>query len=90
MNNVQRRADPIGRTIDKAGERPGGGGMEARVAKLETDVNAIKVDVAGVKANGATKSDVVEAKSAIILWAAGAILVAQFTSSLVKLVEKYI
>jgi hypothetical protein len=43
---------------------------------------AIKTDVAVMKATGATKADVAEAKSAIILWVVGAIVLAQLVPAL--------
>jgi hypothetical protein len=51
--------------------------MEPRIAKLESELNAIKFDIAAIRANGATKADVAEAKSAIIIWVAGIAFLAQ-------------
>lgn len=76
--------------IDRGGEPPDDGAMEARVAKLEADLTAIKLDVAVIKANGATKSDVAEAKSAIIMWVASIVFLAQLVPAAVRLIEKYI
>ena len=75
---ARRKADQSqnGGVADGGGP-PYDGGMETRVAKLEADLTAIKVDLAVIKASGATKSDLAEAKSSIILWVVGAIFVAQ-------------
>ena len=51
--------------------------MESRITRLESEITAIKIDVAMIKANGATKADVGEAKSAIIMWVAGIVSLAQ-------------
>ena len=59
--------------------------MEKRLDKLEADVSAIKIDLAILKANSATKADVAEAKSAIILWVVSALFVAQLLPALAKL-----
>lgn len=96
-----RVVDPGG-SVASGGEPPYDGTMEARVAKLEADITAIKVDLAVIKANGASKSDiadlraatkidiadvktsVADAKSAIVMWVVGAIILAQVLPSLLK------
>lgn len=37
--------------------------MDARVSRLETDVAAIKLDIAVIKATGATKSDIADLRA---------------------------
>jgi len=58
--------------------------MNARMLKLEGEFAAIKVDLAVIKANGATKSDIAEVRVAIaesqtkiIMWVVVAIFLAQ-------------
>ncbi|MFB9240679.1 hypothetical protein IV454_25950 [Massilia antarctica] len=61
----------------------------------------MKIDIAVIKAVGATKSDiadlraemrsaVAEAKSAIIMWVAGLVFLAQLVPTMVRIIEKYI
>ena len=48
--------------------------VKADVAVLKTDVSGLKLDVAVVRSNYATKSDVAEAKSAVILSCVGTMI----------------
>lgn len=47
--------------------------METRVAKLEADVSAIKVDVGTILSNYATKADLHELSSTMIKWIIGTV-----------------
>ncbi len=58
--------------------------MEKRFEKLESRLAAIKLDVGIIKAIGATKSDLAEAKTTIILWVVTAVMLAQILLGLLK------
>ena len=55
-----RRNDPKAGEVAGGGEPPYDGDMEKRVAKIEADLTAIKIDIALIVANGATKTDMAE------------------------------
>lgn len=58
--------------------------MEARVGKLEDRLAAIELDLGILKATSATKSDLAEAKTTIILWVVSAVILAQILPGLLK------
>ena len=58
--------------------------MEARVEKLEDRLAAIELDLGILKATSATKSDLAEAKTTIILWVVSAVILAQILPGLLK------
>jgi hypothetical protein len=73
------------------GEPPGGGQMEARSGKLETltdkaveRLGTLERDVAVIKSNYATRSDISDAKNSIVMWVVSAILLAQLLPALLK------
>jgi hypothetical protein len=77
--------------VDAGGGGPHDGGMEARVAKLESlaektneKLSALEKDVAIVKSNYATKADVSDAKNSVIMWVVSAILLAQVLPGVLK------
>ncbi|TFW17727.1 hypothetical protein E4L98_19860 [Duganella callida] len=59
--------------------------MQARLEKIEADIFAMKVDIAFLKANSATKADLAETRSTIIAWVVGAVFLGQLLPSLLKL-----
>lgn len=58
--------------------------MEKRIEKLETELAAIKLDLGILKATSATKSDLAEAKTTIILWVVTAVILAQILPALLR------
>lgn len=58
--------------------------MEHRIEKLESELTAIMIALGILKANSVTKTDLAEAKSAIIMWTVGAIFLAQVLPGLLS------
>lgn len=80
-----------GSTLADGGGPPYDGEMEERIRKLESLTEksverliALERDLAVVKSNYATKSDIAEAKNSIIMWVVSAVLLAQLLPALLK------
>ena len=65
---------------------PYDGAMEKRIENLESDVASIKLDLGILKATSATKTDLAEAKTSVIIWVVSAIVLAQLLPALLKLI----
>ncbi|AMO93643.1 hypothetical protein CFter6_0920 [Collimonas fungivorans] len=74
---------PAGR-IDKRDRRQDDKDMLIRMEKLETELAAVKTDVAVIRSNYATKADLTEAKNSIIVWVVGAVFLVQLLPVLLK------
>jgi hypothetical protein len=51
--------------------------MDIRVKKVENDLASLNIDMAVVKSNYATRTDIVEAKNSIVMWVVSAVILAQ-------------
>lgn len=68
------KVDVAGIKVDVAGLKTDVTVLKTDVGVLKTDVSGLKLDLAVVRSNYATKSDVAEAKSAVILSCVGTII----------------
>lgn len=81
QHSVEER---LPRGVDNGGGPPHDGDMESRVKKLEEDLSSVKMDLAVIKSNYATKADIAEAKNSIIMWVVSAVLLAQVLPAILK------
>ena len=68
------KVDVAGIKVDVAGMKTDVAVLKTDVGVLKTDVSGLKLDLAVVRSNYATKSDVAEAKSAVLLSCVGTII----------------
>jgi hypothetical protein len=58
--------------------------MDIRVKKVENDLASLNIDMAVVKSNYATRTDIVEAKNAIVMWVVTAVILVQLFPLLLR------
>lgn len=61
--------------------------MQQRLKELEKDVQQMKTDLAVMRSNYATKADVSDAKTSIILWVVGAVVVSQIIPAIPSILK---
>ena len=81
---MTHEARPPSPPIDNVSGSGDDGRMEKRIEKIEAELTAIKLDVGIIKATGATKTDLAEVKSSIILWVVTTVVLAQILPVLLK------
>lgn len=88
MPNVPQRPDrlpPDDGPGNSGNELPHDGSIDARLSGVESDLTAIKIDIAVIKAIAASKADLAEAKVTIIFWLATIVILGQVLPSVLKL-----
>jgi hypothetical protein len=80
---------PPNHTAEHGGGNGGGDDMIQRVKELEKDVQQMKTDLAVMRSNYATKSDVSDAKTSIILWVVGAVVFSQIIPAIPAILKVF-
>ena len=81
---TQETRQPPQPPTDSVSDSADAGRLEKRIEKLESSLAAIELDVGIIKATAATKPDLAEAKTTIILWVVTAFILAQILPGLLK------
>jgi hypothetical protein len=85
MKRIHRNAK-----LDDGSAPPEDPPMEAPIKKLELDVAAMKVDIAVIKATCASKADLAETRSALVLWIVSVVFLGQLLPGLIRLIEAHL
>lgn len=81
--------DNSGSPLSNDGGSGGGNMLVKRIESLENNLSAMKVDIAVIKSNYATKADVSEAKNSIILWVVGAIILTSVVPAIPNIIKAF-
>ncbi|HHH1854172.1 TPA: hypothetical protein ACPY5T_002328 [Yersinia enterocolitica] len=73
--------------LSHGGGNGGGDDMLVRIKKLEDDMQVIKTDLAVMKSNYATTTNVSDAKNSIIVWVVGAVVFAQLIPAIPAIIN---